>query len=66
MDGYEVARRLRAAQRPAQPLRLLALTGYGQAADRERALAAGFERHLVKPIDLQALQQWLAVDPPKA
>ena len=60
MDGYEVARRLRATQPPGRPLRLLALTGYGQAADRERALAAGFERHIVKPIELQDLQDWLA------
>ena len=65
MDGYEVARRLRAAQPPGQPLRLLALTGYGQAADRERALAAGFEHHIVKPIELQDLQEWLARAPPQ-
>jgi PAS domain S-box-containing protein len=66
MDGYEVARRLRSAQAAGQPLRLLALTGYGQAADRERALAAGFEHHFVKPIELHDLQTWLSRPPPAA
>ncbi|HWO25650.1 MAG TPA: ATP-binding protein [Kofleriaceae bacterium] len=54
MDGYELARRLR-AQAGGRPLRLMALTGYGQEADRARARAAGFEHHLVKPISLEAL-----------
>jgi K+-sensing histidine kinase KdpD len=39
--------------------RLVAVTGYGQASDRERALAAGFDHHLVKPVDLRALEQLL-------
>jgi CheY-like chemotaxis protein len=47
MDGYEVARRLRAAN--ASPAKLVALTGYGQEADRRRAAEAGFTQHLVKP-----------------
>jgi PAS domain S-box-containing protein len=50
MDGYELAARLRAAA--PGPLRLVAVTGYGQDADQERALAAGFARHVVKPVDL--------------
>jgi len=48
MDGYEVARRLR-AQLPDQKLRLIAMTGYGQAADKAAATAAGFDAHIVKP-----------------
>ena len=45
MDGYELARELR---RQNDPVRLIALTGYGQDADRVRALAAGFDTHLVQ------------------
>jgi PAS domain S-box-containing protein len=54
MDGYELARRLRAsaAGREAQ---LVALTGYGKAEDRLLAIAAGFDHHLVKPVDIGAL-----------
>jgi signal transduction histidine kinase/CheY-like chemotaxis protein len=62
-DGYEVARRLRALPAGAC-LTLVALTGYGQAEDRERALAAGFDAHLVKPVDLAALGRILAKHPP--
>jgi CheY-like chemotaxis protein/signal transduction histidine kinase len=54
LDGYEVARRLR--QRPAtRHAFLVALTGYGQRDDRQRADSAGFDRHFVKPADPQAL-----------
>lgn len=53
MDGHEVARRLR--RRPGHRPRIIAVTGYGQDADRERALAAGCDEHLVKPIQLDAL-----------
>jgi len=59
MDGYEVARRLRTALRYPD-FYLVAMTGYGQPADREKALAAGFDRHLVKPGDLKELQEILA------
>jgi signal transduction histidine kinase/ActR/RegA family two-component response regulator len=59
MDGHEVARRMR--QQPRGPaLHLIALTGYGQPDDRARALAAGFDDHLVKPVDLDALTEALA------
>jgi CheY-like chemotaxis protein len=51
MDGYELARRLR-AQVAAPGLRLVALTGYGQDADRRRSVDAGFDEHIVKPIDI--------------
>ena len=50
MDGYELAQRLRAGPEGAR-IRLIALTGYGQAGDRARSNAAGFERHFVKPVD---------------
>jgi CheY-like chemotaxis protein len=49
IDGYEVARQMR--KLPAPPERLIALTGYGQAEDRARCLEAGFDDHIVKPID---------------
>jgi signal transduction histidine kinase len=48
MDGYEVARELR-RDLPSPMLRLIAMTGYGQAADRATALQAGFDAHIVKP-----------------
>ena len=54
IDGYEVARRLRAAA-PTQHIRLIALTGYGQADDHRRVMEAGFDVHLVKPVQLDAL-----------
>jgi K+-sensing histidine kinase KdpD/CheY-like chemotaxis protein len=47
LDGYEVAQRLRTE---APEIRLIALTGYGQEEDRRRALDAGFDTHLVKPV----------------
>jgi signal transduction histidine kinase/CheY-like chemotaxis protein len=47
-DGYEVARRIRVAI--GQSVRLVALTGYGQAEDRRRSREAGFDAHLVKPV----------------
>ncbi len=51
MDGYEVAQRLREAA-PGRRILLVAVTGYGQESDRERSRAAGFDLHLVKPVDL--------------
>ncbi|HEV8310403.1 MAG TPA: ATP-binding protein [Methylomirabilota bacterium] len=58
LDGYEVARRLRAAAN-GRDLRLIALTGYGQPADRTRAREAGFDAHLVKPVDADQLARLL-------
>jgi CheY-like chemotaxis protein len=58
MDGYELAARLRELP-GGDHLRLIALTGYGQASDRQRARAAGFDAHLVKPIDLDTLNRTL-------
>lgn len=57
MDGYELAQHLRKLNNEAQPLQLIAITGYGLEADRERAQAAGFQHHLVKPIDLAKLHR---------
>ncbi len=48
MDGYEVARALR-KDLPTGKLRLIAMTGYGQAADKATAIDAGFDAHIVKP-----------------
>ena len=59
MDGYEVARRLRAAQ-PDGGTIIVALTGWGQQEDRRRAREAGFDHHLVKPVGLDTLQRLLA------
>jgi PAS domain S-box-containing protein len=59
MNGYEVARRLRACEMGSS-LKLIALTGYGQSEDRQKALAAGFDAHLAKPVDLGALERLLS------
>jgi PAS domain S-box-containing protein len=56
MDGYEVARRLRSLS-VLKDVRLIAITGYGQANDRARTLAAGFDDHLVKPVGVQELKR---------
>src|SRR5262249_1063691 len=59
MDGYEVARRLR-EQPGAENVRLVALTGYGREEDQRRSREAGFDHHLVKPVDFDALDELLA------
>ena len=59
MDGYEVARRLR-RQPQTKDVWLIAMTGYGQDSDRQRSEEAGFDHHLVKPVDSQKLQDLLA------
>jgi CheY-like chemotaxis protein len=55
MDGHALARRL-SEPGPSTPVRLIALTGYGDNQDRVRSVAAGFEEHLTKPINLAALR----------
>ncbi|HEY0705747.1 MAG TPA: response regulator, partial [Polyangia bacterium] len=55
MDGYELARRSR-SDSSLRSIRLLAVTGYGQAKDRAEAEKAGFDAHLVKPVDLQTVE----------
>jgi signal transduction histidine kinase/ActR/RegA family two-component response regulator len=67
LDGLEVARRLRARWAPGdggrRPL-LVATTGLGRDVDRERTRQAGFDHHLVKPIDLGSLESLMAAAPP--
>jgi CheY-like chemotaxis protein len=58
MDGYEVARRLRASANPR--ILLIALTGYGQSEDQRRALEAGFDVHLTKPVEAERLEAAIA------
>jgi signal transduction histidine kinase/ActR/RegA family two-component response regulator len=57
LDGYEVARQLRARGISAP---LIAVSGYGQPRDKERALAAGFDRHLTKPVSIRDVATVLA------
>lgn len=58
LDGYEAARRIR--QIPGlEEVLLVAMTGYGQEQDRRRSRAAGFDRHIVKPVSIQMLQALL-------
>jgi len=65
MHGYEVARRMR--QQPIlQKIVLVAMTGYGQDTDRQRAQEAGFDHHLVKPADFDKVQEILATVSQKA
>jgi signal transduction histidine kinase len=56
MDGYELAARVR-GMADGRRIRLVALTGYGQLDDQARALAAGFDRHMTKPINIEALRE---------
>jgi signal transduction histidine kinase/ActR/RegA family two-component response regulator len=58
IDGYQLARRMRALPQTAHAT-LIALTGYGQDADRKRSIAAGFDHHLTKPVDVAALLRLL-------
>jgi CheY-like chemotaxis protein len=55
MDGYEVARAIR-ERYPGRNTHIVALTGWGQEQDRTRTREAGFDRHLVKPVDFETLQ----------
>jgi CheY-like chemotaxis protein len=57
-NGYDVARRLRTTH--GRRVVLVALTGWGQEADRRRAADAGFDHHLTKPVDPNALNSLLA------
>jgi CheY-like chemotaxis protein len=59
IDGMEVARRLR-AQATLAGTRLIALTGFGQAEDVRQAIAAGFDAHVTKPVNLDQLMALLA------
>jgi CheY-like chemotaxis protein len=59
MDGYELARRIRAEIDGKRRPLLVAVTGYGTPEDRRRTAAAGFDVHLVKPVDLAVLAKLL-------
>ena len=64
LDGYGVAEKLVEIRRAKGfPRRLIAMTGYGQAEDRRRAFAAGFDAHLVKPVDPNTLAKIIAAQP---
>jgi len=62
LDGYELARRMRTLL-DGHPCRLVALTGYGQEADKARSGQAGFERHLVKPVNPDLVVELVASGP---
>ena len=59
MDGYEIITRLRETVKGPLP-HMIALTGYGQPEDRARGLAAGFDHHLTKPVDVEELLRLIA------
>jgi len=61
LNGHEVASRIRAAEWGRQPL-LIALTGWGQTHDQERARAAGFDHHCTKPVDVEQLLALVAAE----
>lgn len=58
MDGHEVARRLRQAH-GAEAFKLFALSGYGREEDRQRSRQAGFDQHLIKPVELDVIEKLL-------
>ena len=58
LDGFEICRRLRASDLPHRP-RIVAMTGWGREEDRARTAAAGFDAHLVKPVDVATLARLL-------
>ena len=59
MNGYETARRIR-SEPAGQQAQLIALTGWGQDVDKKRTREAGFDRHLVKPADIDILEEIIA------
>ena len=63
MDGYTLARRIIELTTPKSP-KLIAITGYGTAADRARSFAAGFNEHLTKPVDFDCLLAIVAASGP--
>ena len=63
MDGFEVARQIRAMPALAGAF-IVAMSGYGSEDDRSQARAAGFDEYLVKPADLEMLRTWLRRDAP--
>ena len=64
LSGYDVARHIRAARGP-DPL-IVAITGWGQQEDRDRARQAGFDHHFTKPVDLDRLMELVDRERPRA
>jgi CheY-like chemotaxis protein len=62
LSGIEVAQRIRAAESGTHAM-LVAITGWGQSGDRARTLAAGFDHHLTKPVDVGRLRELLRAGP---
>ena len=63
IDGYDPCRQMR--RRPSNKATvIIAVTGWGQPQDKQRALDAGFDAHLTKPVELEALARILAGSPP--
>ncbi len=62
MSGYDVARQLRLEQGQRPPL-IVAVSGYGQEEDKRRALEAGFDCHMTKPVDPAKLVALIASTP---
>jgi CheY-like chemotaxis protein len=58
VNGYEATQQIR-AQAWARNVRVIAVTGWGQENDRARSQSAGCDGHLVKPVEIAALKQWL-------
>ncbi|QEG41875.1 hybrid sensor histidine kinase/response regulator [Roseimaritima ulvae] len=63
MNGHELAKKIRQTQ-SLQHVRMVALTGFGQAADRQQAFDSGFDEHIVKPVDIRVVQRLLLADLP--
>ena len=59
LDGYQIARQLRTNEESRQSF-LIALSGYGQEEDKQRALGAGFDIHCIKPLNIELLEKYLA------
>ena len=64
MDGYELARQVRVAL--GHSIRLVAMTGHASESDRMQALAAGFDSHMTKPIDIEMVERMLETLPAQA
>jgi two-component system CheB/CheR fusion protein len=60
LNGYEIARRMRQDE-TLRHVTIIAITGYGQSNDRARALAAGFDHHMTKPVEFHTLQKLFRV-----
>jgi CheY-like chemotaxis protein len=65
LSGYEVARTVRKSDH-GRAVVLIAITGWGQTRDKAEALAAGFDHHFTKPIDIDRLRELLASAAPAA